>query len=67
MLTLTPSERIALERAASGNLSGRVSEWPDLVSAFHRVGVEFDPDQLVTMPVQVFARAALRAAKGTTH
>lgn len=33
-------QRAALEMAAAGCVSGRLSEWPILAAAFHALGVE---------------------------
>ena len=40
---LTENERLAIEMAAQGYVSSPLKEWPVLVSAFNKFGLNLDP------------------------
>lgn len=42
--TLSVTELIAINAAAHGLVSGTLEEWPELASAFRKIGVNADPE-----------------------
>ena len=62
---VTGRERLALEQAARGCVSGTLAEWPVLASAFRAVGVVVDLDARASV-LRLLARAALEALEGWT-
>ena len=64
--TVTGRERLALEQAASGCVSGTLAEWPVLLAAFASVGVNVAPEVRCGPCVRLLARAALEALEGWT-